>query len=237
MASVDVDKISKFVALLEKQKPVLNLIFEFLNRGKKTPPVAPSPMTPTKPETPAPDDDKIKPPSTRVNVKVASVRAKVIKVQLSRQRFPDAYDPSKGGNQFGTMENLGEINSGAAAIPYDSKFWLDLTPSDENNLQIRSDVALKELKLAFKTAHHAEDSSGGHTWIEGVGGEPGFDGNNGVPITPYKGGDSGWVGQGVSAWLYTSGFVQQFQAFGEGSVKLYGFVDGVKSNEITIRVS
>ena len=232
------DKIDQAIPVIKELVKAIKFIVGLFKR-KPQPLPLPSPAAGGAPPaiTAMPDDDKITPqtPRTSAGIKVGSVRARIIKVQLSRQRFPEEYTDQ---NQFGLMDNLGEINSGAAAVPYDSKVWLDLTPFDEAGMQIRYDEAIKPPfgeGLAYRTAHYAEgvdgDLKGARSFIEGVGG------SEKSPNKPWGGGDSGPIGQGHAAWEYTNGFTWQIQVFGEGTLKLYGEVAGVRSNELLVRFS
>ena len=187
----------------------------------------------SKPKPPAPEtgkpvggdsrddfpDDTI--PAPIVTTVVTKVRLKLARIQLSKQRFPEAYTMD---NPFGLMPTA-EVESGKSAMPYGSKFWLDLTAYDSKDLEIMRDRVIA-YGLCYKTEHHA-----GEAFIKGHGGT---DQN---PTAGYETNDTEDIGNGITAWISSDGFLHQMKAHGQGTFECSGKVDGVESNKFTIKVS
>lgn len=151
---------------------------------------------------------------------VAKVRLKLSRVQLSKQRFPDAYTAQ---NPFGLM-NAKEIEEGDA-MPYGSKFWLDLTAYDSKGKEILRDRVLAN-GLAYQTEHHCGDA-----FIIGHGG------SSQNPTAGYETNDTNEIGNGITAWISSEGFLHQMKAHGEGTFECWGKVNGIESNHFTLKVS
>jgi hypothetical protein len=181
-----------------------------------TPVVVPVPNPHIDPDFP--DDTIPSPPPTR---SVASVRLKVSRIQLSKQRFPEQYTKD---NEFGLMDKDG-VQGGQKAIPYGSKVWFDLTAFDASGKEFLRDAVLSH-GLAFKTEHRIGDAL-----IAGSGAQA-----DGGPA-PWAQVDTDKVGHGVTAWKSSLGFLHQTKLFGEGSFECSGSVAGVASNTFTVRSS
>lgn len=172
-----------------------------------------------------PDDTIPRPPVART---VATVHLGIARAQYSRERFPEKYTED---NPFGlyTDAECRAFERGENAINWGSKVWLDATAKDVDGHEfLRPDVMA--LGLAFNTEHHLGDC-----FIRGRGAD-----ENGQPKPGYVTEDTNAVGQGISAWLNSKGFMQQFQFFTSadgGAFAAFALVNGVKSNEFTIRVS
>jgi hypothetical protein len=199
--------------------PVLvNIIKDILPKPKPSVPVVTPTPAPNSPND-FPDDTIPIPSKPRT---VVTVDCKLGRVQYSRQRFPQEYTSE---NPFG-LAKPGPIQSGAEAMAWGSKFWLDLTARDANGKELlREDILTAG--IAFKTEHHA-----GEAFIKGHGANA-----DGSAKAGYETNDTDEIGNGITAWLSTNGFLHQMKAFGEGTFLCYGVVNGVKSNEFTIRVS
>lgn len=159
-------------------------------------------------------DDVIPAPAGR---KIAKVRCKLSRIQLSTQRF--------GGE---LVQPTDRHEQGLDAINWGSKVWIDLTAYDEQGREFLQDAVLAH-GLAFKTEHHV-----GAAHIVGAGADP-----QGNPL-PYVTADTDEIGNGISAWLYSKGFLQQFKAHAAAdgqSFDVWGKVGGVESNHITLKFS
>lgn len=220
-------------ALLREALPLflarLPEILAAKDRPKPTPVV---PMRPASVEMPIEDaDDKIADPrpASPAPFKITSVRCALSRVQFNRGRFPGTYTDE---NPFGLDNRLSEIVAGLEAMCYGSKFWLDLTafyrgPSGQEE-EVTRDLVLAH-DLAFRTEHHAV-SDGQDSSIVGIGGGE-------APKAGWRQTSGGIVGQGITAWTSSLGFLHQLKAFGEGEVECWGVVGGVESNHIRFRVS
>jgi len=168
-----------------------------------------------------PDDLIPEPPKTRA---VERVRLKILKAQYSRARFPEQYTPE---NPFGLYPQayLRRVEAGEESIAWASKVWTDLTAYDADGKEFLPPAVLK-FGLAFQTEHELDGAS-----IVGAGIEP-----SGEP-KPYEAESSDDVGNGITAWLSSNGFVHQFKVHGEGAFEARGAVAGVESNHFTVRVS
>ncbi len=209
-----------------KTRDILGGVYGFLRSlfgggGKLVQP----PTTPiTKPvPTGFPDDDFIPAPPNTEDREVVRVECKISRVQLQKARFPDAYENGKDGLVEG--EALRDINSGQTPMNYGSKFWVDLTAYDRAGKELYRDAVIA-LSLQYRTEHHAGDA-----YIVGNGGQPG------APKPGYKTNDTDLVGNGITAWTSSMGFLHQFKSHAEGNFEVWGSVDGVESNRLNIRVS
>jgi len=195
---------------------------------------APKPVPPQKPvdkPTPAggtddfPDDHIPRPSAGR---KVAKATLHLVRSQYSRQRFPEEYNDN---NPFGLVPQgeLKQIEQGNGALNWENKFWLDLTAYDEQGREfVRADVM--SLGLAYKTEIRCGDA-----FIIGHGAAA-----NGEPIAGYETNDTDEIGNGITAWLTSKGFLHQMQCFASAdgqSFHCFGSVNGVRSNEFDIKVS
>lgn len=193
-----------------------NLVTGLFNKKPKTPVTVPTP-SPAPQDSEFPDDTI---PAPQGNVKIAKVRLKLARAQYNKQRFPEQYTPE---NLFGLYSNddLRMIESGEQALNYGSKFWLDLTAFDDKNKEIMRDRVLS-MGLAFKTEFQCGEAS-----IKGNGSEAN------VEVV-----DSNEIGNGITAFNSSLGFLHQMKAHGEGEFECSGSVDGIKAEQVfTIRVS
>lgn len=214
------------VTLIRDNPQLLNMILPLITKllqdylAGATKPV-PTPNNPV-PKDVQPDkdfpDDTILGPAKR---SVGSVKVGLARVQLSRQRFPEEYTDD---NPFGLFRDLDGAKSGSAAIPYGSKVWIDLTPYDQDGQEIKKEDAIS-LGLAYDTKHVVGGAS-----ITGKGGTPGNP-------KPYETVDTDEVGNGITAWKSTNGFLHQVKVHEEGTYEVTGFVAGVKGETFSIRVS
>lgn len=213
MASVVVEVLKNNPGLLGK---VLDLLGGLFNRKPKPADVVTTPAGGnTEDDFP---DDVIPAPPTKA--KVAKVRLKLARVQLNKQRFPDA--PNGG---LLDPETVRKIQAGDTAMNYGSKFWLDLTAYDEAGLEITRDKVLAA-GLQFQTEHHCGDA-----YIIGKGGS----GNE--PNAGYETNSTDQIGNGDTAWRSSLGFLHQMKAHGQGEFLCSGKVASVDSNKFTIKVS
>jgi len=166
-------------------------------------------------------DDTIPDPAPGRTVK--TVRLKLARAQYNKQRFPDEYKDGKDG----LYDNLKEIQEGRANLAYASKFWLDLTAYDADGKEFLRPAVLTH-GLAYKTEHHAGDA-----YIKGFG--PDVKNADGSPKAEVVHTDE--IGNGISAWNSSFGFLHQMKAHQEGEYLCSGSVDGVESNTFTIKVS
>ncbi len=206
---------------------LLKFLLGLINRAP-----APAPPTttvtvpvpaPTQPTADFPDDVI---PAPRVAGRaVASVELKIGRIQLSRERFPQAYTPE---NPFGLMQPGPVVLGGN--MPYASKFWLDITARDAQGRELlRPDIL--SMGLAFATEHHC-----GETFIKGHGADP----SGSAPLAGYETNDTDEIGNGITAWLSTLGFLHQMKAWPAADGKgfdCWAVVAGVRSNTITLHVS
>lgn len=208
---------------------LLKLVIGWFTKSPK--PVAPQkPVEPNKP-TPAggdddfPDDHIPRPTAGR---KVAKVTLHLARAQYSRERFPQEYNAN---NPFGLVSQgeLKEIERGNGALTWLSKFWLDLTAYDEQGHEfVRADVLT--LGLAYKTEIRCGDA-----FIIGRGADA-----EGQPVAGYETNDTDQIGNGITAWLSSKGFLHQMQCFAAADGETFhcsGSVNGVRSNEFDIKVS
>lgn len=165
-------------------------------------------------------DDTI--PEPKAGRTVVSVRLKLARAQYNKQRFPDQYVGGKDG--LYSPSELRAIESGGSALAYGSKFWLDLTAYDADDREFLRPAVLA-FDLAYKTEHHAGDA-----FIAGDGGVDGV-------FNPYDANDTNEVGNGISAWITSLGFLHQMKAHREGTYECYGSVGGVESNHFNLKVS
>lgn len=194
--------VGQIINLYEGNKDLFNAIFH--SQPKVTVPAS------ARPEVAGLPDDKIVvpvfiPPPTKPTVHDLSsytgLRINVAKAQYNREMFPDMYDLSKGGNQFGLYQ--------PARVPVynrNSKIWFNTTP-------------LKGSHEVEKTEGQADGILWGIEWHlfyndheTLVKVDPSIlqDTPNG-PGRPAQAvlGDS--VGVGVSAWDYAESFLCQIQ--------------------------
>jgi hypothetical protein len=203
------------------------LIAWILGQFNKKPKVPAIPVTeptpsPVQPDTDFPDDVIPAPEPTR---KVTTVRLKLSRAQYNRQRFPEKYTPDNPMGLY-SQDELRAIEAGTGTLNYGSKFWLDLTAYDAAGKEFLRDAVLSH-GLAFKTEHRC-----GGAYIVGKGAQA-----NGEPKPGYQTNDTDEVGNGITAWLSSLGFLHQMKAHGEGEFACSGKVDGVAANEFTIRSS
>ena len=187
-----------------------------------TPPVKPVPA-PTQPDPDFPDDVHPAPTQKR---KVGSVRLRLARGQYQRERFPEEYTEA---NPFGLIpqSELKDIQAGKSAMPWGSKFWLDLTPYDTDGREITRPEFIA-MGLAFQTEHHC-----GGAYIVGAGPLPG------QPTEPadYKTEDTDAISNGISAWKSSLGCLHQMRAWSEGSFAVVCSIAGVSGDSFTLRVS
>ena len=211
----------KLLGQLPVQTLVEKLLEKLFKKEKKQPPTGI--ITTPAGGDPADDfpDDHIPSIGTGTR-KVVSVTLKLNRVQLNKQRFPEAF--ANGGT--GLLDNLRELENGDENIPYASKIWLDLTARDQNGVEwLRPDIL--NASLGFKTEHHC-----GGAFIKGHGQD-----SNGNPMAGYETNEADGVGNGITAWLSSKGFLHQMKVNEEGQLECFGFVDGVESNHFTLAIS
>lgn len=184
-----------------------------------------------------PDDDHIVAKGAAADLVGPPVRGRLIleRVQLNRQRFPEAYTDA---NPFGLVqgEEKQKIEDGTGAMCFGSKFWCDLTLFDKDGRELTPDAVIAQ-GLNFKTRWECESLKGdstGLTFIAGKGGQ-----SNPRDPAPYEAGEGGFVGQGGTAWASSMGFLHQYKAFGEGEIEVRVSVIGqlVPINSLRMRVS
>lgn len=217
---------------------LLELLLGYLARPPQ--PVAPPPVLVTVP-TPKPvqvdpafPDDIIPPPAptrkvVRVTIKLARGEYNAERVEKNPGAFPNAR-PGPNGRVIGIVDPVywREIVDGTSALPWGSKFWLDLTAYDAAGNEFLRDAVLSH-GLAFQTEHHA-----GAAFIIGHGLAPGPEGG---PQAGYETNDTDAIGNGNAAWVSSLGFLHQMKAHGQGTFDLWGKVAGVESNRLTLHVS
>lgn len=177
-----------------------------------------------------PDDDHIAaPPIVVANArKVASVRLRIQKAQYSRERHPDAYTED---NPLGLYQgDLARFEHGAEAINFESKVWLDLTAFDQDGKEFLGGD-LVAAGLSFRGEHVITDEAGRVTRITGKGQRP-----DGSP-EPWEQVEETSVGLGEKSWINSLGCNEQVKVWREGTFRVVGSIGGVKSNDLTIRVS
>ena len=196
---------------------VPGLIAGLFNKKPKAPVTSPTPA-PVPQDEEFPDDHIPTPPITAERI-VTTVRLKLARAQYSKQRFPQEYTEA---NPFGLVSNeeLRAVEEGRSALNYASKFWLDLTAYDQHGKEFLRDAVLA-LGLEFKTEFHVGDAS-----IKGNG-----------DINKVETVDSDLVGNGITAYNSSLGFLHQMKAHGEGESECSGSVNGVSSNTFTLKVS
>jgi hypothetical protein len=185
-----------------------------------------APTTPVVIPTPAPNpttggpflDDTI--PAPAATRKVVKVVGKLARVQLNHQRFPDA--PNGGLYDDVALKSA----QAGGNIPFGSKIWLDATAYDAEGKEFLRDAVLSH-GLAFKTEHHC-----GGAFIKGHGADA-----QGQPIAGYETNDNENVGNGISAWISSLGFLHQMKAHGEAQNDAWVVVDGVESAHFPVNVS
>jgi hypothetical protein len=210
------------------KEALLALLMGWLTRTPKPtePVVKPTPAPPPSPTVP-PDDfpDDIIPAPPSKGRKVTSVRCKLSRAQYNRQRFPEQYTRENPMGLYPSSE-LRAIEGEQSALNQASKFWPDLTAYDQHGKEFLRDAVLA-YGLAYKTEHHC-----GGAFIRGKGATA-----EGGPKPGYEMNDTDEIGNGISAWESSLGFLHQMKAWGEGTFEVWGVVDGVESNRFKIRVS
>lgn len=175
-----------------------------------------------------PDDEDIKPPDV-VKDKTRTMKKLVLKVkmfQYSKKLFPEQYTSS---NPQGLVDNAREqeILAGNANLNRESKFYVDLTPYDQDdNPILERDVQPGEqfAGLKFKPEFHVE-AGGAFTHVVG----------NGTNVPDTK--EDSWVGVGITNYQKTNGFGCQFKVFGEGKVRVVAKLLDLESNALEFNVS
>lgn len=212
----------------ESIKALVGLFGELLARARKPrPPVVvidkPTPVSPGIGGDDFPDDHI--PTPTAEERDVATVELKLARVQYNRQRFPEQYTEANPQGLY-SPDAVKAIQDGSGTMNFTSKFWLDLTARDQHGKEFLRDAVLA-YGLAFETEHHC-----GGAYIQGHG-----QAADGGPKPGYGTSDTDAIGNGITAWLSSLGFLHQMKAHGEGSFECWGKVNGVESNHFTIRVS
>lgn len=211
----------------EFQKKILGSLLGLV-AGLVAKPAAPKPTKPVTEPTPstAPQDEEFPDdiiPAPAGEVKVKSVRLKLSRVQLSKQRFPEEYTAN---NPFGLDERKAEIEAGKANMNYGSKAWYDITAFDEKGHEILRDRVLAA-GLAYKTRFVFNDNG----FYQGNGAV-----EDGQPVEPTHADPAGMT-YGWEAWRSSLGFLLQTKHHAEGEYTVRAEVGGVKSNVLTIKVS
>lgn len=166
-------------------------------------------------------DDVIPPPVTAKTRIVSKVRMVASRLQYSRRLNPEMYTAD---NKFGLYSNPRLYEGGKDAINIEAKGWFDLTAFDQNGVEFKPE-AVAEYDLAYKTEHHVGD-----TFIKGNGG------SLGSPNEGYETFEGEGVGNGITAWISSNGFLHQVKFHKEGTYEVWGKVGGVESNRFVIRV-
>lgn len=166
------------------------------------------------------DDDVIPPPVPVAKRKIKEVRIVTSRLQWARSLNPEKYTEE---NKQGLYPNPRSYEGGTNAVNIGSKGWFDLTAFDEQGNEFKPE-AVALYGLAYKTEHHVGDA-----FIKGNGG------SIGNPNPGYETQD-GQVGNGITAWKSSNGFLHQVKFHGEGTWEVWGSVDGVVSNKFIIRV-
>ncbi len=209
----------------ETQKKVLSAVFGFLlglfKKKKQAPtgPVTSPTPAPNQTDDDFPDDNIPAPPGTNERV-VAKVVAKLIRLQYNKALFPDEYKDGKDG----LYDNPRSFEGGQNAINTASKGWVDATAYDQFGKEFLRDAVIAN-RLQYQTEHHVGDA-----YIKGNGGEP-------EAPAPYETRDTNSVGNGISAWISSMGFLHQVKFHTEGEHEVYVVVGGVKSNTFRVKVS
>jgi hypothetical protein len=210
-------------------KALIGLLLGFIERLMHPP--APAPVVPPTQPIPAqvqpdpafPDDHHPAPPQKR---EVGRVRLKLARGQYQRERFPEKYTED---NPQGLIEQdyLQKIQAGESALPWGSKFWLDLTPYDTVGRQITRPEMIA-MGLAFFTEHRC-----GGAFIAGNGVLPGSP----LEPNPWQARDTEEISNGISAWKSSLGYLHQMRAWKEGSFEVQGRVADIWSEAFTLKVS
>lgn len=166
------------------------------------------------------EDDVIPPPVPVKTRKVATVKIVTSRLQYSQKLNPEMFTED---NKQGLYDNPRSYEGGDSAINIGAKGWFDLTAFDEDGEEFKPE-AVAQYGLAYKTEHHVGDA-----FIKGNGG------SMGNPNEGYETQD-GQVGNGISSWKKTNGFLHQVKFHSEGTWEVFGSVDGVESNHFEIRV-
>lgn len=193
-----------------------------LFRKKPTEPVTVPTPVPVQPDEEFPDDTIPEPKAERT---IKSVRLKLTRAQYNKQRFPDQYANGKDG--LYSSAELRAIEDGTSALNYASKFWLDLTAFDEEKKEFLRPAVLAA-GLAYDTEHHCGDA-----YIKGFG--PNEKNDDGTPKAEVE--STNEIGNGITAWNSSLGFLHQMKAHKEGEFECWGSVGGVESNHFIIKVS
>jgi hypothetical protein len=199
----------------------------FGHKAKPAPTVPVTVPTPTEDGDPKFPDDTIPTPAPPTRT-VVNVVLRLARVQYSKARFPDMYTDD---NPMGLMDDATrkDIEGGNEAMPWGSKFWLDLTAYDADNQEFTRDRVLAH-GLSFRTEHHC-----GEAHIIGHGADAAGD-----PIAGYETVSTDQIGNGDAAWRSSLGFLHQLKSHVDANGSAFlckGAVGGVSSNAFTIRIN
>lgn len=223
---VGIDDVTKAIDFYNQNKGLINSIVNLFKGifGHKKPPAGPITEPIPAPGSPSDfPDDHIPAPATPSR-SVVTLELKLSRAQYSKERFPEEYTAQ---NPFGlvSQERLRAIERGEANLNWGSKFWLDLTARDANgNEYLRDAIVAKS--LAFTTELHA-----GEAFIKGHGAN-----TDGSLKEGYETNDTDAVGNGISAYISSNGFLHQMKAHSQGEFECWGRVAGIESNHFVIKV-
>lgn len=213
---------------------LLNGIFNKPRQINLPPPSA----GPLPPSMQVPGDEQIKNPTKVEKANLlppVSGKIEVVWMQLSRERFPEAYTTD---NPFGFVPDgeKHEILAGTNALAFGSKVRFDTTWRDQNGDEIDRNEA-KLLGLADKTRWVVKNvETGESSYLQGLGERfTNLKGKEEVKVE--EGGNTG-AGQGITNYSDTQGFGQVIQFFREGTFSIHmELPNGMSTAEVVIKVS
>lgn len=216
---------------------VAELLNGIFNRPRQInlPPPSAGPLPPS---MQVPGDEQIKNPTKTEKPNVlppVSSRIDVVWMQLSRERFPEAYTTD---NPFGFVPDGEKRNilAGNGALNFGSKVRFDTTWKDQNGDEIdRNEV--RTLGLADKTRWVVRNvDTGDVSFLQGLGERfVNLKGKEEVKVE--EGGNTG-AGQGITNYSDTQGFGQVIQFFKEGTFAVHmELPTGQQTSEVIIKVS
>ncbi len=194
-----------------------------------------------------PSDDKVDLPPRDEERKpsllapIHKVELKILRAQYNGKLFPGMYTKDNPFGLYSQFE-LKECASGKQAFNRESKLWLDLSPFVKvggKDYKLSRDEVIKR-GMQYLTKHICITSGEGATFIHGTGVS-----KDGQPL--YTAEAHGAVGNGISAWIASLGYVHQVKVDEAKEIFLKGAVwdtqvpentsQMVESNTLKIRVS
>jgi len=177
-----------------------------------------------------PRDEEKKPSLT---APVHKVELRILRAQYNGKLFPKMYTKD---NPFGlySQSELKKCASGEQAFNRESKLWLDLSPFvkvNKKDYKLTRDEVLKR-GMAYLTQHTCITAGEGETFIHGTGVDV-----EGQP--KYTAEAKGAVGNGISAWVASLGYVHQVKVDEADKITIQGMVwdTQVGENESSLVVS